>query len=69
MIIAGRHEVPDTCPQACPYRGKSEHIAQGGMCFRCPIMNCGGDEPLLRPEDYRGDWAEGWARFFEEMEV
>lgn len=68
MIIAGRYEVPDVCPKACSYRDQAAHLAQGGMCFRCPIMNCAGEDALLRPEDYRKDWAAEWARFFAALE-
>ena len=59
-------EVPDECPDKCP--GKTEIVAQGGLCHRCPVSNCAGegDMVLLRPNDFRPDWAEEWARWFRE---
>jgi len=62
MIIANKYEVPDKCPEKCPEKGMP--LGQNSLCFRCPILNCRGDEPLLRPEDYRGDWAAEWERWF-----
>jgi hypothetical protein len=62
MIIAFKYEVPDICPRECPDYGCP--WGQASLCFRCPILNCSGDEPILRPDDYREDWAEAWERWF-----
>jgi len=69
MLIANKYEFPDKCPNDCPHKG--EALMQGGYCHRCPIFNCrpfigpDGDEiSLLRPEDYREDWAKVWYEWF-----
>lgn len=66
-------EVPDTCPKTCPYNGDSWAISQGGMCFRCPVMNCkpcydeqGNNMAPLDPSDFRDDWATEWEQFFKD---
>lgn len=63
MIIADRYEVPDNCI-GCPYRDDTQELSQGGLCFRCPVMICTGDDPMVPPEDFREDWAEAFARWF-----
>ena len=74
MIIASKYEIPDTCPVDCI--GKSEVFSQGGLCTRCPIFNCRKVETndeyadkdgmfcLIKPEDYREDWAKVWSEWF-----
>jgi hypothetical protein len=62
MIVAKKYEIPDSCPFDCPERGSL--FGQNSLCIRCPIFNCIGDDPLLRQEDYREDWAEEWERWF-----
>lgn len=64
MIIAGKYEVPDDCPKDCPDYGSP--FGQNSLCFRCPILNCKGDNPPLHPEEYREDWAKEWGRWFKE---
>jgi hypothetical protein len=73
MIIAGKYEIPDECPDKCAIKEEG----QGGYCHRCPIFNCSfindHDEytgariryRILEPEDYREDWAKEWWEFFE----
>lgn len=66
----GPYELPDKCPEDCPCRGDSWAISQGGMCHRCPVLNCtpveyeGEMVCLVDPEDYRVDWAAEWVEFF-----
>lgn len=58
MNIAN-NEFPDECPTRCPW--KEEPFMQGGVCARCPVFNCKGNDPLIHPADYRSDWAfEYW---------
>jgi hypothetical protein len=76
MIVAGQYEVPDECPENCRFQDDPHAHMQGGMCHRCPVLNCAGipddssyADPdgkfrLLQPEDYRPDWAAEWVRFF-----
>ena len=61
MIIAKLYEVPDNC-DFCPQL--QEPFSQGGICFRCPVFNCSGEDPLLHPIDYREDWAKEFAQWF-----
>jgi len=64
-IIIGSLEFPTKCPTNCP--GKQISPSQGGLCHRCPIFNCRKVDgiQLLKPEDYRKDWAEAWHKWFE----
>ena len=64
-ISKAKIEFPDNCPRGCPERGKV--FSQGDICSRCPIFNCGGDPEytLLRPEEYREDWAKVWKEWFD----
>ena len=53
------------CPETCP--GKKEAFHQGCLCHRCPIFNCAGKHfMLIRPSDYRRDWARAWKKWFNE---
>lgn len=74
MIIAKKYVVPDDCPIACI--GRKEKFSQGGICFRCPILNCKTivirneegyyeEVNVLPPNDYREDWARIWSEWFE----
>ena len=62
-VIIGGIEFDDQCPEDCP--GKNETVGQGGLCHRCPLFNCTGEFILLRPEDYRPDWARAWREWFD----
>lgn len=73
MIIAGDIEIPDSCPLDCP--GREEKNLMGGICYRCPILNCkefivtdeNGNsykESLIQPEHYRRDWACEYEKWF-----
>ena len=64
-ISDAKIEIPDSCPQNCPEKGKPFY--QGNLCSRCPIFNCSGDPEyaLLRPEEYREDWAKEWKKWFD----
>lgn len=63
MIIAGRYVVPDNCV-GCPNQDDPQALSQGGLCFRCPVLVCFGDDPLVAPEDFRQDWAEAFVAWF-----
>lgn len=66
MLIAG-YEIPDKCPDTCPYLGEWSHFDQGCFCSNCPVLNCGTDADgfcLCAPEDYRPEWVKEWAEFF-----
>jgi hypothetical protein len=65
----GEYEFPDNCPKKCPDLHYMETIDQGAMCIRCPIFNCTGPENirLMRPEDYRLEWAKEWHEWFRKV--
>ena len=65
MTVIGGYDFPENCPEGCP--GKTEPCGQGGLCHRCPLFNCIPDDEfqLLRPEDYRPDWAKIWKEWFD----
>lgn len=56
--------MPDKCPDECP--GNKSPYEQGGLCDRCPVLNCTGNDPLLDPTKYREDWAKEWKKWFNE---
>ena len=58
MLIGGQ-EFPTECPENCP--GKRD----SNLCRYCPIFNCVGENALLKPGDYRKDWALAWKRWFD----
>jgi hypothetical protein len=76
-ISKAQVEVPDSCPEKCPGQWDSLFPQQGGICYRCPILNCtiemsppcdGGDSEqfcMLKPENYREDWALVWKEWFQ----
>jgi hypothetical protein len=59
-------EVPDSCPFNCVYRHERESFSMTSECFRCPVLNCGGDAQTraIEPNHYRDDWAKSWEKFF-----
>ena len=57
-------DFPDDCPKNCKLIDDFTKYGQGSICLRCPVFNCGGEEPLLLPENYRCDWALEWNKFF-----
>lgn len=65
----GPYEFPDSCPKDCEFLS-SRWKGQGGMCHRCPVMNCSSFDYegevlcLVNPEHYRLDWAKEWDKFF-----
>ena len=66
-IVIGGVEFPKGCPTNCPGR-KEKPPLQGGLCYAYPYFNClpGPDGfVLLRPEDYRHDWAIAWKEWFD----
>ena len=63
MKVAKKYNVPDTC-EGCPHIDDPQAKSQGGLCFRCPVMICAGDDPLVAPDDYRFDWAEAFVLWF-----
>ena len=73
MLIAGKYEVPDTCPADCSLKEDMSKFGQNSICGRCPVFNCSRSAPdeqfpkgfcLLEPEQYRPDWAAEWVEFF-----
>ena len=74
MLIAGNVELPDDCPQDCPFKGDIANYGQSAICGRCPLFTCktfGTEEDemgpvcLVEPRDYRRDWALVWKAWFE----
>lgn len=63
-------EVPDHCPENCPFLEDKKQFSQGCTCSRCPIINCtpfdyeGQMICMIDPEDFRDDWAREWEDFF-----
>ena len=61
-----QYEVPDNC-QECHLKQK---FLQFYVCYRCPVFNCktriinGKDFYMVKPQDFRDDWAEEWQRAF-----
>ena len=74
MIIANKYEVPDKCPEDCPFQGDTYAISQGGACTRCPVFCCSESEidgesygeefRLMDAKGYRPDWAVVWSDWF-----
>ena len=63
MIIAG-FELPDKCPEDCPFTDDIANFGQNAICGRCPLFCCvdnGAGFVLVEPEGYRPDWAEVWS--------
>ncbi len=68
-------EVPNVCPEQCPGKKESWSLMRGGLCHRCPILNCAPHDvvigesdasfTLIPPEHYHEDWALAWAEWFE----
>jgi hypothetical protein len=56
MIIAG-YDFPDTCPKDCEFIDDIANYGQSAVCVTCPVFSCSGPDPIVRPEDYRADWA------------
>jgi len=63
MRIAKKYDVPDDCA-GCPWDGDPQAISQGGICFRCPVMICSGDDPVVPPSEFREDWAQSFVDWF-----
>lgn len=64
-IYIGNQLFGTECPKNCP--GKEINFTQGGLCHRCPILNCVPDKEgfcLIDPSDYRQDWAKEWRNWF-----
>ncbi len=65
LIAIPEVEIPDECPKDCVYKKDLVKFGQDAECFRCPIFNCGGKLPMLRPDQYRYNWAIEWKKFFD----
>lgn len=73
LLIAGKFEVPDECPDGCVYRDSFYQMGQSAICGRCPVFCCKESEgpdgetdfALVHRDDYRPDWAEAWVKFFD----
>ncbi len=57
MKVAGL-KFPDKCPPDCEFIDDFTNFGQSAVCVSCPVFNCGGDDPMMPPEDYRKDWAK-----------
>jgi len=63
-------EYPTKCPQGCILKPASFY--QGCICTKCPVFCCKQPiteedkiyMPILKPNDFRDDWAEEWDIFF-----
>lgn len=67
MRIAS-YEIPDKCPEDCPFTDDLMHFGQSAICGRCPVLVCTPcDEgwALVEADDYRPDWAKVWHEFFQ----
>jgi len=68
----GEFEFPDKCSENCPFLGDIGRNGQNSICGRCPVFCCTPVEYegemicMIDPADYREDWAEEWAKFFED---
>lgn len=74
MLIAKKFELPDECPDNCPYHLGLFEFGMESICTRCPVLLCADDIDLegkvfrcIEPEDYRDDWAANWVRFFKAL--
>lgn len=56
-MIVGGYEFPDTCPTDCEFIDDIADFGQSAVCVSCPVFCCGGDQPMVKPEEYRNDWA------------
>lgn len=67
MLVAGKYEFPDKCPEDCGLKDDLPSFGQNSICTRCPVFNCGDSDspPLVSGEGYREDWAKEWKRFFD----
>ena len=72
MIIAKKYKVPDDCPPNCKFIEELKIFDQSSICIRCPIFNCkkrclpeDKEFCLIRPEDFRVDWAKIWSEWFQ----
>ncbi len=67
MIIAGKHIVPNHCPENCPFLNEISVRGQNTFCGYCPVFVCHKDEYrgcFVEPEKYREDWALAWSNWF-----
>lgn len=74
MLIAGDVELPDDCPEDCPFKDDIANYGQNAICGRCPLFACKtfdgpeddevGPMCLVEPEEYRRDWAIVWQQWF-----
>ena len=67
MIIAKIYEIPDKCPENCEYRKELEYFSQGNVCTRCPVLNCGGDDPAVDRGHWPAEDAKMWAVYFGDL--
>ena len=75
MIIAHKFDIPDECPKNCPYILGIFTFGVDSICARCPVLLCSEDDEtpkgeliqIMKPEDYRPDWAANWVRFFKAL--
>ena len=67
-ISKKRYEVPNTCPLNCPFRNELSRLGQSAICIRCPVFICHPEDMcLMKPEEYRPDWAKEWWKFFDAL--
>jgi len=68
----GEFDFPDKCPEGCPFEESFMKWGQSAICGRCPVFVCapctdddtGEAFCLVKPEDYRLDWAKAWFEWF-----
>jgi len=68
LILAGNYVIPDKCPVNCPFKLELKNFSINSGCFRCPIINCAGTEPLVQPEFLDQITARAWWAWFKELE-
>jgi len=64
-MIVGGQEFPNECPKDCPGLSMSK-VDEKCLCQRCPIFLCveRRNGSILRPFEYRPDWAKAWKEWF-----
>jgi len=63
-------EVPDRCPENCPYFGDLQKDMMLSDCFRCPVFSCQttvGGINMISPESYHDESANLWEMFFKNL--
>ena len=67
IVVTEEYEIPDKCPEDCPFKPELESFSQGIICMRCPVFCCTVPKdgfPLVEKSSFRKDWAKEWAKWF-----